>query len=79
VSGGSERGPQFIPSVSQFDTFFTTSVRLSLATRSVSTSGRRLISPSPDPLNSRDAIPVGLMVNQVLGPRSATEGLELIV
>jgi hypothetical protein len=44
--------------VSQFKTFFITSVRLSLVTRSVSTSGRRLISPAPNPLNSRDNLPI---------------------
>ncbi len=46
---GREQGPQFTPRCSQSKTFFITSVWLSLATRSVSTPGRRLISPAPHP------------------------------
>ena len=40
------RGLGSAPSVSQFKTFFVTSERLSLVTRSISTSGWRLISPA---------------------------------
>jgi hypothetical protein len=41
-----ERGIQLTASVSPFKTLFITSVRLYLIRRSVSTSGRRLISPA---------------------------------
>ena len=41
-----EQEPRFTPSVSQSKSFFITSVRPSLITRSVSTSGGRLISPA---------------------------------
>jgi len=53
---GIEQGPQFTPSISQLKTFFNTSVRLSLVTRSVTTSGWRLISSAPGPSNFRDDI-----------------------
>jgi len=65
---GSERGSQFTPAISQLETFLITSVRLSLVTRSVSTSGWRLISSAPNPLNSRDTIPIRPTTNQVLCP-----------
>ena len=45
-------------SISQFRTLFITPVRLSLVTRSVSTSGWCLISSASNPLNSRDTLPI---------------------
>ena len=60
------------PSVSQFETFFITSMRLSLGTKSVSTSGWRLIPPATNPLNSTDSMAIRPGTNQVLCPRNTS-------